>query len=67
MAKTKKKGYEVVPKPKDFLTKHPKAKRVTLAKDDDGYFIYTHRARSRSYKSIMLIPKSAVESIESTG
>ena len=64
MAKPK---HTVVTKPKAFLDKHPKAKGVTLAKDKNGFFVYTHRARSNSYKSIMLIPKSAVTFIESTG
>ena len=39
----------------------------SFASDSDGYFCYTHRARSDSYKSIKKIPKSAVEFIESTG
>jgi len=39
----------------------------SVAKDEDGYFCYTHRARSDSYESIGKIPKSVVEFIESTG
>ena len=39
----------------------------SFAKDEDGYFCYTHRARSKSYENISKIPKSAVEFIESTG
>jgi hypothetical protein len=39
----------------------------SFAKDSDGYFCYTHRARSDSYESIAKIPKSKVEFIESTG
>lgn len=66
MAK-KKKNYTVVTKPKEFLDKTPRAKGCTLAKDKDGYFCYTHRARSKSYKTIKLIPKSVIEFIESTG
>jgi len=59
--------HKVVTKPAAFLAKHPKAKGVTLAQDKNGFFVYTHRARSNSYKTIMSIPKSAVIFIESTG
>jgi len=39
----------------------------SFAKDKDGYYCYTHRARSKSYPSIDKIPQSEVEFIESTG
>jgi hypothetical protein len=39
----------------------------SFAKDDDGYYCYTHRARSDSYPSISKIPKSKVKFIGSTG
>jgi hypothetical protein len=39
----------------------------SFAKDEDGYFCYTHRARSDSYESVDKIPKSKVEFIEGTG
>ena len=39
----------------------------SFAKDKDGYFCYTHRARSDSYPTIAKIPKSKVKFIESTG
>jgi len=32
----------------------------SFAKDEDGYYCYTHRARSKSYPSISKIPKSKV-------
>jgi hypothetical protein len=38
----------------------------SFAKDEEGYFCYTHRARSESYETVGKIPKSAVEFIEST-
>lgn len=41
--------------------------RCSFAKDEDGYYCYTHRARSDSYGSISDIPKSVVDFIESTG
>lgn len=65
--KTKKKSYITVTKPKEFLDKTPKATGVTLAKEKSGYFCYTHRARSKSYKTPGAIPKSVIEFIESTG
>jgi hypothetical protein len=43
------------------------SKECSFAKDKDGYYCYTHRARSESYKSISQIPASAVEFIGSTG
>jgi len=39
----------------------------SFAKDKDGYFCYTHRARSDSYPTIAKIPRSKVEFIGSTG
>jgi 8-oxo-dGTP pyrophosphatase MutT (NUDIX family) len=40
---------------------------VSLGRDDDGYYVYTHRARSNSYESPEAIPDSKVEFIRSTG
>lgn len=40
---------------------------VSLKKDKDGFFVHTHRARSKSFPRPKAIPKSAVEFIESTG
>ena len=51
----------------DILQKTPKAKGVTLRKDKKGYYVHTHRARSKSYRSPKLIPTSAIEFIETTG
>jgi hypothetical protein len=39
----------------------------SFAKDKDGYYCHTHRARSKSYKKIKDVPKSEVEYIGSTG
>jgi hypothetical protein len=39
----------------------------SFAKDKNGYFCYTHRARSKSYESIAKIPKSKVDFIGTTG
>ncbi len=65
MAKSEK--TPALPKSKEFLAKTPKASGVTLRKDKDGYYVHTHRSRSKSYKTAMLIPKSVIESVESTG
>lgn len=63
----KKKNFENVTKPPEFLAKTSKAKGVSLGKDKKGYFVYTHRASSKRYKTIMGIPKKDIEFIESTG
>jgi hypothetical protein len=66
-APKKKKSFENVTKPPEFLQKTPKASGVSLGKDKDGFFCYTHRCRSKSYKTIMGIPKKDIEFVESTG
>lgn len=40
---------------------------VSLKQDDDGYYVTTHRARSKSYPTPEAIPQSKVDFIESTG
>lgn len=35
--------------------------------DNNGFFIYTHRARSKSYEDYMKIPQKAIKFIDSTG
>ncbi len=40
---------------------------VSIRQDDDGYFVHTHRARSKSYPSPEAIPKDKIDFIESTG
>ena len=40
---------------------------VSLGKDDKGFYVYTHRARSDSYPSPHEIPASKVDFIQSTG
>ncbi len=40
---------------------------VSLGKDKRGFFVYTHRARSKSYPSAEAIPKSVCRDIETTG
>ena len=40
---------------------------VSVGRDKDGYFIFTHRARSKSYPTVKDIPDKVVQWIESTG
>ena len=54
-------GYGVRPKGR------VKGRGVSLGVDKNGYFVYTHRARSKSYKSEDSIPLSKIKFIESTG
>jgi hypothetical protein len=63
MAKTKNK-FEQVSK---TITKNAKRYGCSIGKDDNGYFAYTHRARSKSYPSKADIPASVLKFIESTG
>lgn len=42
-------------------------KGSTLGEDEDGFFIYTHRGRSKSYKSPEKIPQKAIDWVETTG
>ncbi len=35
--------------------------------DKNGFFIYTHRYRSKSYEDFMKIPKKDIEFVDSTG
>lgn len=53
---------------KAFVKKHGSiAEGVGKKKDGVGYYIHTHRARSKSYKTPDAIPRAEVEFIESTG
>jgi len=63
-------------KDKEYLTKEEREEvrdrfgdnlECSFAKDKDGYYCHTHRARSESYENISDIPESEVEWIGSTG
>lgn len=57
-----------VNKSKEFNKKYGYHGRgVSLGIDENGYFVYTHRARSKSYKSEISIPVKTVKWVESTG
>lgn len=40
---------------------------VSIGRDKDGYFVMTHRARSKSYPELNNIPKKDIKFIVSTG
>lgn len=39
----------------------------SLGADKNGFFVYTHRARSRSFSSPLKIDKKSIDYIETTG
>ena len=49
------------------ISKNGKKYCVGVGKDDDGYFVHTHRARSKSYPNKKDIPIKDLKFIESTG
>lgn len=69
------KAYEELKKRKDTITSKEReeirerfgqSKACSFAKDKDGYYCYTHRCRSKSYKSIDDIPQEDVDFVRST-
>lgn len=64
--KNKEKTYLTPEERKQVQDRFGKNPQCSFFKDDDGYYCYTHRARSKSYPSIAKIPKSKFEFIEST-
>lgn len=58
------KSYDNVSVPPD---KKGRFKGVSVGKDKQGFFCYTHRARSKSRPTIDAIPDKDIAFIESTG
>jgi tRNA nucleotidyltransferase/poly(A) polymerase/2'-5' RNA ligase len=54
-------------KPKELINKTPKADGVSMGADKNGFFVYTHRARSDSHATPEKIPVKEINFIESTG
>jgi hypothetical protein len=54
-------------KPKELMNKTPKADGVSMGADKNGFFVYTHRARSDSHEFPEKIPVKEINFIESTG
>jgi len=50
-----------------FRLKYPLSKGCSLGADKDGFFVFTHRARSKSKLSIEKITQKEIKFIESTG
>lgn len=64
IAKRKKPITTGVAKPSD---QRVRMKGVSLGKDGNGYFVYTHRSGSSSYPTPADIPDSRVKFVASTG
>lgn len=41
--------------------------KCSMGRDDDGFYVYTHRARSKSYPRPSAIPRDRIKFIGSTG
>ena len=54
-------------KPKELMDKSPKAEGVSMGADKNGFFVYTHRARSKSHAEPGKIPVKEINFIESKG
>lgn len=54
-------------KPKDLIKKTNKINGVSLGADKDGFYVYTHRGRSKSYSLPEKIPVKDIDYIETTG
>jgi hypothetical protein len=54
-------------KPKELMDKTSKTEGVSMGADKDGFFVYTHRQRSKSYESPEKISIKDIEFTESTG
>lgn len=40
---------------------------VSIGRDENGFFVMTHRSRSKSYEQLRQIPNSLIKRIASTG
>ena len=41
--------------------------RTSIGRDKNGYFVTTHRCRSKSYSNVAKIPNKEIQFIRSTG
>ena len=53
--------------PKELKEKSPKVSGVSMGADKNGFFVYTHRARSKSFNKPESISIKSIEFINSTG
>jgi len=54
-------------KPKEMTGKSPKSSGVSMGADKNGFYVYTHRARSKSHPTPDKITVTEINFIESTG
>lgn len=54
-------------KPSGMAKISSKVSGCSMGADKDGFFVYTHRARCKSFLSPMKITKKCIDFIESTG
>lgn len=54
-------------KPPELSRTSPKASGVSFGADSKGFFVYTHRCRSKSKHNWRLISKREIDFVESTG
>lgn len=54
-------------KPKELIEKSSKSNGVSMGADKDGFFVYTHRARSKSHLTPDKITVKEISFIDSTG
>ncbi len=54
-------------KPSAMAKISSKVSGCSMGADKDGFFVYTHRARSQSFATPLKITKKAIDFIESTG
>jgi hypothetical protein len=54
-------------KPSELMKVSKKASGVSFGANKDGFFVYTHRARSKAKKTVKGITKKEINFIESTG
>ena len=54
-------------KPEGLFSISSKASAVSFGANKDGFFVYTHRARSKAHKDPLKITKKEIDFIESTG
>lgn len=62
--RNRKQGYEPVAKPQEL---RKRLDGVSLSRDKNGFFVRTHRARSKSYPEPGKIPLKKIQFIRSTG
>lgn len=54
-------------KPSAMTKISSKISGCSMGADKDGFFVYTHRARSKSFATPLKITKKSIDFIESTG